>query len=117
MSHVAGKNKKELQAMAKGRIEEKKGLHYFALMVAILILKINIASSLAAEQNMKEEYPFSPPKVKYVSCSFTDTLQWCLTPISYLLFNYLAELKTHKKVEFFAWYIICVLLVVLFTWS
>ncbi|CAN8324768.1 unnamed protein product [Cochlearia groenlandica] len=41
MSHVAGKNKKELQAMAKGRVEDKK-----------------------AEQHMKEEYPFSPPKVK-----------------------------------------------------
>jgi transcriptional adapter 2-alpha len=40
MSHVAGKNRKELQAMAKGRIDDKK------------------------EQNMKEEYPFSPPKVK-----------------------------------------------------
>ncbi|ESQ55805.1 hypothetical protein EUTSA_v10025039mg [Eutrema salsugineum] len=40
MSHVAGKNKKELQAMAKGRVEDKK------------------------EQIMKEEYPFSPPKVK-----------------------------------------------------
>jgi hypothetical protein len=28
-----------------------------------------VVSSLAAEQNMKEEYPFSPPKVKYVSRS------------------------------------------------
>ncbi|XP_013737371.2 transcriptional adapter ADA2b isoform X2 [Brassica napus] len=37
MSHVAGKSKKELQAMA---------------------------SSLTVEQHMKEEYPFSPPKVK-----------------------------------------------------
>lgn len=30
--------------------------------------EIDVAS-LAAEQNMKEEYPFSPPKVKYVSRS------------------------------------------------
>ncbi|KAJ0233013.1 Transcriptional adapter ADA2b [Hirschfeldia incana] len=41
MSHVAGKSKKELQAMAKGPVQDKK-----------------------VEQNMKEEYPFSPPKVK-----------------------------------------------------
>ncbi|XP_010540843.1 PREDICTED: transcriptional adapter ADA2b isoform X2 [Tarenaya hassleriana] len=41
MSHVAGKNRKELQAMAKGRIEDKK-----------------------VEPNMKEEYPFSPSKIK-----------------------------------------------------
>lgn len=39
---------------------------------------IDVASYLAAEQNMKEEYPFSPPKVKYVShfsqILYSDTL-------------------------------------------
>jgi len=30
MSHVAGKNRKELQAMAKGRIDDKKGMRFFA---------------------------------------------------------------------------------------
>ena len=42
MSHVAGKSKKELQAMA---------------------------SSFTVAQHLKEDYPFSPPKVKYVSPS------------------------------------------------
>lgn len=89
MSHVAGKNMKELQAMAKGRVvEEKKGPHYFALIgwchswVAIfLILKLNVA----AEQKMKEEYPFSPPKVKYVSCP-SQTLLYSDTPTLFFSF-------------------------------
>ena len=66
---------------------------------------------------MKEEYPFSPPKVKYVSCSFTDTLQCYPILFSYLLSNYLAELKTHKKVSSLFGMMLYVLLFVLFTWS
>lgn len=67
--------------------------------------QINVASSLAAEQKMKEEYPFSPPKVKYVS-SPSQTLLYSDTPtlfffFSHLLSNFLAELKTHKKVSSF----------------
>ncbi|KAK6917858.1 SANT/Myb domain [Dillenia turbinata] len=46
MSHVVGKNRKELLAMAKGHGEEKKGF------------------SLLGEHNVKEESPFSPLRVK-----------------------------------------------------
>lgn len=46
MTHVVGKNRKELLAMAKGQGEEKKGL-----------------SSLG-ELNLKEESLFSPPRIK-----------------------------------------------------
>lgn len=70
-------------------------------MCCYLNSEINVASSLAAEQNMKEEYPFSPPKVKYVSRFFTDTVQ-CDTLhyfFSQFLSNFLAELKTRKKVS------------------
>ncbi|WZY84954.1 hypothetical protein YC2023_031338 [Brassica napus] len=67
MSHVAGKSKKELQAMA---------------------------SSLTVEQHMKEEYPFSPPKVKYVSPS--SQILSSVT-LSHFLSKSFAELKTHKK--------------------
>ena len=74
MSHVAGKSKKELQAMA---------------------------SSLTVEQHMKEEYPFSPPKVKYVSPS--SQILSSVT-LSHFLSKSFAELKTHKKVSPFAWY-------------
>nr|POE71771.1 transcriptional adapter ada2 [Quercus suber] len=46
MSHVVGKNRKELLAMAKGHSEDKKG---FPMM---------------GELNLKEESPFSPSRVK-----------------------------------------------------
>ncbi|KAK6932847.1 SANT/Myb domain [Dillenia turbinata] len=46
MSHVVGKNRKELLAMAKGHGEEKKGF------------------SLLGEHGGKEESPFSPSRVK-----------------------------------------------------
>lgn len=50
---------------------------------------------------MKEEYPFSPPKVKYVSRSsqilYSDTL--FIIIFSHFLSNFLAELKTPKKVS------------------
>ncbi|KAM7263713.1 hypothetical protein ACFE04_001396 [Oxalis oulophora] len=46
MSHIVGKNKKELLAMAKGIGVDKKG------------------SSLLGENNLQEESPFSPPRVK-----------------------------------------------------
>ncbi|XP_062088122.1 transcriptional adapter ADA2b isoform X2 [Humulus lupulus] len=46
MSHVVGKNRKELLAMAKGHSEEKKGL------------------PMIAELNIKEESPFSPSRIK-----------------------------------------------------
>ncbi|CAN7132211.1 unnamed protein product [Brassica rapa subsp. narinosa] len=82
MSHVAGKNKKELQAMAKGRIEEKK-----------------------AEQNMKEEYPFCPPKVKVEDTqkeSHTDRSFGGKKPVVAPGNNSLVELSNynHKREEF-----------------
>ncbi|XP_022967070.1 transcriptional adapter ADA2b-like [Cucurbita maxima] len=46
MSHVVGKNRKELLAMAKGHGEDKKGY------------------SILGELTLKEESPFSPPRVK-----------------------------------------------------
>ncbi|OMO65317.1 Zinc finger, ZZ-type [Corchorus capsularis] len=46
MSHVVGKNRKELLAMAKGHNEDKKG------------------SSMFGELTVKEESPFSPSRVK-----------------------------------------------------
>ncbi|XWS12953.1 hypothetical protein CRYUN_Cryun37aG0134100 [Craigia yunnanensis] len=46
MSHVVGKNRKELLAMAKGHVEDKKG------------------SSMFGEHPVKEESPFSPSRVK-----------------------------------------------------
>ncbi|KAK9267145.1 hypothetical protein L1049_009564 [Liquidambar formosana] len=46
MSHVVGKNRKELLAMAKGHSEDKKGF------------------SLLGELTLKEESPFSPSRVK-----------------------------------------------------
>ncbi|KAF2288839.1 hypothetical protein GH714_016546 [Hevea brasiliensis] len=46
MSHVVGKNRKELLAMAKGHGEDKKG------------------SSMLGEHTVKEESPFSPSRVK-----------------------------------------------------
>ncbi|XVF28047.1 hypothetical protein REPUB_Repub14bG0161800 [Reevesia pubescens] len=46
MSHVVGKNRKELLAMAKGHAEDKKG------------------SSMLGELPVKEESPFSPSRVK-----------------------------------------------------
>ncbi|KAJ6779126.1 TRANSCRIPTIONAL ADAPTER ADA2B [Salix koriyanagi] len=46
MSHVVGKNRKELLAMAKGHSEEKKG------------------TSMLGEHTLKEESPFSPSRVK-----------------------------------------------------
>ncbi|KAK6269149.1 hypothetical protein QUC31_013309 [Theobroma cacao] len=46
MSHVVGKNRKELLAMAKGHGEDKKG------------------SSMLGELTVKEESPFSPSRVK-----------------------------------------------------
>ncbi|GAV59866.1 Myb_DNA-binding domain-containing protein/ZZ domain-containing protein/SWIRM domain-containing protein [Cephalotus follicularis] len=46
MSHVVGKNRKELLAMAKGHGEDKKG------------------SSLLGDLTLKEETPFSPSRVK-----------------------------------------------------
>ncbi|XP_071725147.1 transcriptional adapter ADA2b [Rutidosis leptorrhynchoides] len=46
MSHVVGKNRKELLAMAKGLGDDKKG------------------SSLLGEHNLQEESPFSPSRVK-----------------------------------------------------
>ncbi|KAK1577343.1 hypothetical protein Q3G72_020829 [Acer saccharum] len=46
MSHVVGKNKKDLLAMAKGHAEDKKG------------------SSMLAELSLKEESCFSPSRVK-----------------------------------------------------
>lgn len=46
MSHVVGKNRKELLAMAKGHGEDKKGF------------------SMLGELNLKEESPFSPSRVK-----------------------------------------------------
>ncbi|KAK8681009.1 hypothetical protein V6N13_053416 [Hibiscus sabdariffa] len=45
MSHVVGKNRKELLAMAKGHIEDKKG-------------------PMLGELSVKEESPFSPSRVK-----------------------------------------------------
>ncbi|CAN1260099.1 Transcriptional adapter ADA2b [Linum perenne] len=47
MSHVVGKNRKELLAMAKGHGVRKRG------------------SSMLGEHNLKEESPFSPTRVKY----------------------------------------------------
>ncbi|CAN1260105.1 Transcriptional adapter ADA2b [Linum perenne] len=47
MSHVVGKNRKELLAMAKGHDNLSKG------------------SSMLGEHNLKEESPFSPTRVKY----------------------------------------------------
>ncbi|KFK26542.1 hypothetical protein AALP_AA8G262500 [Arabis alpina] len=81
MSHVAGKNRKELQAMAKGRTEEKK-----------------------ADQNMKEEYPFSPPKVKVEDTqkeSHTDRTFGVKKPVAPGN-NSLVELSSynHKRQEF-----------------
>ncbi|KFK26544.1 hypothetical protein AALP_AA8G262500 [Arabis alpina] len=80
MSHVAGKNRKELQAMAKGRTEEKK------------------------DQNMKEEYPFSPPKVKVEDTqkeSHTDRTFGVKKPVAPGN-NSLVELSSynHKRQEF-----------------
>ncbi|KAF9664382.1 hypothetical protein SADUNF_Sadunf16G0012800 [Salix dunnii] len=46
MSHVVGKNRKELLAMAKGHSEDKKG------------------TSMLGEHTLKEESPFSPSRVK-----------------------------------------------------
>ncbi|KAL3568757.1 hypothetical protein D5086_028647 [Populus alba] len=46
MSHVVGKNRKELLAMAKGHSEDKKG------------------TSMLGERTLKEESPFSPSRVK-----------------------------------------------------
>ncbi|XVE87647.1 hypothetical protein DITRI_Ditri19aG0004600 [Diplodiscus trichospermus] len=46
MSHVVGKNRKELLAMAKGHAEDKKG------------------SSMVGDPSVKEESPFSPSRVK-----------------------------------------------------
>ncbi|XP_031273471.1 transcriptional adapter ADA2 [Pistacia vera] len=46
MSHVVGKNRKELLAMAKGHTEDKKG------------------STMLGELTLKEESPFSPSRVK-----------------------------------------------------
>ncbi|XP_044461490.1 transcriptional adapter ADA2b-like isoform X1 [Mangifera indica] len=46
MSHVVGKNRKELLAMAKGHSEDKKG------------------STMIGELTLKEESPFSPSRVK-----------------------------------------------------
>ncbi|KAM6585572.1 hypothetical protein CsatB_012574 [Cannabis sativa] len=46
MSHVVGKNRKELLAMAKGHSEEKKGL------------------PMISELDIKEESPFSPSRIK-----------------------------------------------------
>ncbi|OAY41153.1 transcriptional adapter ADA2b isoform X1 [Manihot esculenta] len=46
MSHVVGKNRKELLAMAKGHGEDKKG------------------TSMLGEHTLKEESPFSPSRVK-----------------------------------------------------
>ncbi|KAG6695556.1 hypothetical protein I3843_09G104700 [Carya illinoinensis] len=46
MSHVVGKNRKELLAMAKGHSEDKKGF------------------PMIGELNLKEESPFSPSRVK-----------------------------------------------------
>ncbi|XWS18083.1 hypothetical protein CRYUN_Cryun32bG0011300 [Craigia yunnanensis] len=46
MSHVVGKNRKELLAMAKGHAEDKKG------------------SSMLGEHPVKEESPFSPSRIK-----------------------------------------------------
>ncbi|PON38112.1 Transcriptional adaptor [Parasponia andersonii] len=46
MTHVVGKNRKELLAMAKGHSEEKKGL------------------PMIAELNLKEDSPFSPSRIK-----------------------------------------------------
>ncbi|XVF75193.1 hypothetical protein PTKIN_Ptkin13bG0167700 [Pterospermum kingtungense] len=46
MSHVVGKNRKELLAMAKGHAEDKKG------------------SSMLGEHPVKDESPFSPSRVK-----------------------------------------------------
>lgn len=78
--------------------------------------EIDVASSLPAEQNMKEEYPFSPPKVKYVSRSsqimYSDTI--CF---SYFLSNFLAELKTHKKVSPLLAMLYHLVRIVEFTWS
>ncbi|KAJ4704082.1 Transcriptional adapter [Melia azedarach] len=48
MSHVVGKNKKELLAMAKGHSEDKKAA----------------GSSMPGELMVKDESPFSPPRVK-----------------------------------------------------
>ncbi|KAL1194685.1 Transcriptional adapter ADA2b [Cardamine amara subsp. amara] len=81
MSHVAGKNRKELQAMAKGRIDEKK------------------------EQNMKEEYPFSPPKVKVEDTpkeSHTDRSFGGKKPVAPSVNSSLVELSNynHKRQEF-----------------
>lgn len=77
MSHVAGKNRKELQAMAKGRIDDKK------------------------EQNMKEEYPFSPPKVK-VEDTQKDRSFGGKKPVSTSVNNSLVELSNYnqKREEF-----------------
>ncbi|XP_023635197.1 transcriptional adapter ADA2b isoform X2 [Capsella rubella] len=81
MSHVAGKNRKELQAMAKGRIDEKK------------------------EQNMKEEYPFSPPKVKVEDTqkeSHTDRSFGGKKPVAPAVNNTLVEMSNYnqKREEF-----------------
>ncbi|KAF3451863.1 hypothetical protein FNV43_RR07959 [Rhamnella rubrinervis] len=48
MTHVVGKNRKELLAMAKGHSEDKKGLFFFPW-----------------ELNLKEESSFSPSRIKY----------------------------------------------------
>ncbi|CAN7118654.1 unnamed protein product [Brassica rapa subsp. narinosa] len=77
MSHVAGKSKKELQAMA---------------------------SSLTVEQHMKEEYPFSPPKVKVEDTqkeSHTDRSFGGKKPVTPGN-NSLVELSSynHKREEF-----------------
>lgn len=82
MSHVAGKNMKELQAMAKGRVVEEK-----------------------KEQKMKEEYPFSPPKVKVEDTqkeSHTDRSFGGKKPVAPPGNNSLVELSNynHKREEF-----------------
>ncbi|KAL0890239.1 hypothetical protein Bca101_014222 [Brassica carinata] len=80
MSHVAGKSKKELQAMSKEPVQDKK------------------------EQNMKVEYPFSPPKVKVEDTqkeSHTDRSFGGKKPVTPGN-NSLVELSSynHKREEF-----------------
>ncbi|KAH9749887.1 transcriptional adapter ADA2b [Citrus sinensis] len=63
MSHVVGKNRKELLAMAKGHIDDKKvsiidRTSFHQLQVAVA------GPSKPGEATVKEESPFSPSRVK-----------------------------------------------------
>ncbi|XP_015879299.2 transcriptional adapter ADA2b isoform X2 [Ziziphus jujuba] len=80
LSHVVGKNRKELLAMAKGHSEDRKDWKIGAYAFAILIifnhtLYVNVTHDIMitvtkngfptlGELNLKEESPFSPSRIK-----------------------------------------------------